>query len=281
MDNKHKTERVGDFGHGFRPDVTLGQNFLIKESQDITAKMVEAASINKNDIVLEIGPGLGILTQAIASLAKQVLAVEIDQRLIRILEKEFVGCKNISLINRDIREILNDDNLNTEFGFKGFDYKVVANLPYNLTSFIIRRLLEVKHSPSVIVIMVQKEVAQRIVSKPGSMSILAVSVQYYGEVDMVIGSISKNMFFPKPKVDSAVIKIVPYKDLIVPDHFFRLVKIGFSAPRKQLQNNLVNGLHLTFTEIKKILTACKLSLTCRAQDLSVNDWKNLCAKIQS
>lgn len=263
----------------FKPDANRGQNFLIDESGKIVSKMVKGADISKNDIVLEIGPGFGVLTKAIAPLAKQVFTVEIDKRLISVLNKEFIGYKNITLINKDIRDVLDGDNINFMLGLKGFDYKVVANLPYNLTSFIIRSLLESLYKPSMIVFMVQKEVAERIVSKPGDMSILAVSVQYYGNAVMVIDSVSKDMFLPAPKVDSAVIKIVPYRNLIVSKNFFKLVKIGFSAPRKQLQNNLTNGLHIAQSEIKKILQECDLPLMCRAQDLSVIDWKKICMKL--
>jgi len=266
---------------GFVPNTEHGQNFLIDPANNVVDKIVDAAIVSKDDIILEIGPGLGILTKALAVKAKKVFAVEIDQRLINILEKELRGYSNIELVNKDIREVLGDHNLNALLGCGEFGYKVVANLPYNITSFIIRALLESAYPPAVTIIMVQKEVAERIASQPGKMSILAVSVQYYADASIVIGKIPRTMFWPSPAVDSAVIKIVHHRNLKPSKDFFRLVKIGFSAPRKQLQNNLANGFKIDREQVKKILFSCDLSTECRAQDLSVDDWKGLLVEISS
>jgi len=191
-----------------RPSKGLGQNFLI--DKNVLKKIIGAADLNKNDVVLEVGPGIGTLTQELAKNAKKVIAVEKDKIMIKILGETLKDYKNIEIINGDILRILNfkfsilNQNLISQFS----NYKVVSNIPYYLTSPLIRKFLESDNKPSEIILMVQKEVAQRICSKPPDMSLLAVSVQFYADVK-IISYVSKNCFLPVPKVDSALIKIVP------------------------------------------------------------------------
>ena len=254
------------------PSKRLGQNFLVDEG--ILKKIVEAAELSKNDIVLEVGPGIGNLTVELAKSVKKVIAVEKDQDLVRIL-KELLDCwkvRNVRIVEGDIRKIENC-KLKIENC-----YKVVANIPYYLTSPLIRKFLEASNAPKEMILMVQKEVAQRICAKPPKMSILAVSVQFYAKPE-IISFVSKKSFWPQPKVDSAIIKIKPLinadKRLINADLFLKTVKTGFSQPRKQLANNLSNGLKMDKGKVKNWLLKNGIQPTQRAETLTINDWTNL------
>ncbi|MDP2637247.1 MAG: 16S rRNA (adenine(1518)-N(6)/adenine(1519)-N(6))-dimethyltransferase RsmA, partial [bacterium] len=187
---------------GLRPKKGLGQHFLVaKPFLDLISK---AAGLKKTDTVLEIGPGLGVLTETLAKKAKKVVAVEKDGELVGLLEELTVGMKNIEVIHSDILKL--DPSHIPAFQHS---YKVVANLPYYITSPVIRMFLEAKVQPTVMVLMVQKEVGQRICAKPPKMSLLAVSVQFYAKPE-IIAVVSKNAFWPQPKVDSAILKLTPY-----------------------------------------------------------------------
>jgi len=254
------------------PSKRLGQNFLVDEG--ILKKIVEAAELSKNDIVLEVGPGIGNLTVELAKSVKKVIAVEKDQDLVRIL-KELLDCwkvRNVRIVEGDIRKIENC-KLKIENC-----YKVVANIPYYLTSPLIRKFLEASNAPKEMILMVQKEVAQRICAKPPDMSILAVSVQFYAKPE-IISFVSKKSFWPQPKVDSAIIKIKPLinadKRLINADLFLKTVKTGFSQPRKQLANNLSNGLKMDKGKVKNWLLKNNIQPTQRAETLTIEDWLKL------
>jgi len=254
------------------PSKRLGQNFLVDEG--ILKKIVEAAELSKNDIVLEVGPGIGNLTVELAKSVKKVIAVEKDQDLVRIL-KELLDCwkvRNVRIVEGDIRKIENC-KLKIENC-----YKVVANIPYYLTSPLIRKFLEASNAPKEMILMVQKEVAQRICAKPPKMSILAVSVQFYAKPE-IISFVSKKSFWPQPKVDSAIIKIKPLinadKRLINADLFLKTVKTGFSQPRKQLANNLSNGLKMDKGKVKNWLLKNNIQPTQRAETLTIEDWLKL------
>ncbi|HCC59648.1 MAG: hypothetical protein A2402_03145 [Candidatus Staskawiczbacteria bacterium RIFOXYC1_FULL_37_43] len=259
-----------------RPSKGLGQNFLI--DKNVLKKIIGAADLNKNDVVLEVGPGIGTLTQELAKNAKKVIAVEKDKIMIKILGETLKDYKNIEIINGDILRILNfkfsilNQNLISQFS----NYKVVSNIPYYLTSPLIRKFLESDNKPSEIILMVQKEVAQRICSKPPDMSLLAVSVQFYADVK-IISYVSKNCFWPSPKVDSAIIKIIPRenKNKIDPVLFFKIVKAGFSHPRKQLAGNLSKILKIDKKQVDAILIKNNIDPKQRAETLSIEDWKNL------
>ena len=190
--------------YNLRPSRRLGQNFLVDEK--VLRKIIEAAELSKNDIVLEIGPGIGNLTVKLAKRVKKVVAVEKDQRMIEILKETLKDFKNVKIIKADILKFSPKI-----YNLKSKIYKVVANIPYYLTSPLIRKFVEtVEVKPQLLVLMVQKEVAQRICTKPPDMSILAVSVQFYAKAE-IISFVSKKSFWPQPKVDSAIIKIIPRK----------------------------------------------------------------------
>ncbi len=264
-----------------RPSKRLGQNFLI--DKNILNKIIESADIKSNDIILEVGPGIGTLTQELAQRAKKVIAVEKDKTMIEILKETLKGFNNIEIIQGDILKI-DYLKLIENCKLKIENYKIVANIPYYLTSPLIRMFLESVKPPHDFVLMLQKEVAQRICSKPPNMSLLAVSVQFYAEAK-IISYVSKNCFWPSPKIDSAIIKITPNKNNknIDADLFFKIVKAGFSQPRKQLGNNLlalnkIEGSKIIKIERKKInkwLLKNKINPKQRAETLGIEDWKNL------
>lgn len=265
-----------------KPSRSKGQNFLVNEN--IYDDIVRAAEIKAGDTVLEIGPGLGFLTLKMAKLAKRVIAVELDDKLANYLQTgiDANGIKNVEIINEDILRF----NLN-EYLAPEENYKIVANLPYNITSIFLRLFLSASRPPQSFVLMLQKEVAERIVATPPEMSLLALSVQYYGE-PKIIREVKAGNFWPEPKVDSAVIKIdvkarpetaaaeQSAKDKL----FFRLAKVGFSAKRKMLKNNLAAGLKIDQKIINEILIKNKLNPQSRAEDLSLDDWRKLFAAIR-
>ena len=253
-----------------RPSKGLGQNFLI--DKNILDKIIDSADIKPTDIILEVGPGIGVLTQELAKRAGKVIAVEKDHTMIEILKETLKDYKHIEVINGDI--------LKFNPALYAKKYKVVANIPYYLTSPLIRKFLEEKDQPEEIILMLQKEVAQRICSKPPNMNLLAVSVQFYA-TPAIISYVSKNCFWPAPKIDSAIIKITPKdKYHVQPDLFFKIVKAGFSQPRKQLVNNLatlksLNGVKLDKVKISEWLLKNNISQNQRAETLNIKDWINL------
>jgi len=228
------------------PSKGLGQNFLIDKR--VIKKIIKEAQLQSfSDVVLEIGPGTGTLTFKLAKGVKKVIAVEKDAKMYAIL-KELLKCRNVKNV-----EIVKADILKTKplpYPLNAKPYKVVANLPFYLTASLIRKFLETEFPPKLMVLVVQKEVAQRICARPPKMNILAVSVQFYAKAE-IISYISKKSFWPQPKVDSAIIKIIPTKyDKVIResgrvDLFFRIVKAGFSQPRKQIINNLTKELALS------------------------------------
>jgi 16S rRNA (adenine1518-N6/adenine1519-N6)-dimethyltransferase len=252
------------------PIKRLGQNFLIDKK--VMRKIVEASEISKKDTVLEVGAGIGNLTLELAKRAKKVIAVEKDKRMVEILKENLRDFKNVEIIAGDIRETFLTIVQNITR-----DYKIVANIPYYLTSYLIRKFLETKKRPKLMVLMVQKEVAERICAKSPKMNLLAVSVQFFAKPE-IVSFVSKNCFWPKPKVDSAIVKISnlktktpkPKKDL-----FFKIVKAGFSHPRKQLINNLSEGLKMNKKIVRDWLLNCKIFPEKRAENLTIEDWKKL------
>jgi 16S rRNA (adenine1518-N6/adenine1519-N6)-dimethyltransferase len=257
--------------HGFRADKSLGQNFL----QDPIAleKIVSAAEIRPTDSVLEVGPGLGSLTRYLAVAAESVVAVELDEKLIPLLKNIISPHTNIRLIQGDIltfkpSELVEQDG-----------YLVVANIPYYITSAIIRHLLENEPKPRRIVLTIQKEVADRICAVPGDMSLLALSVQVYGK-PRIAAHIPAGAFFPAPKVDSAVLCLDIYPEPQIKtellETFFKLIKAGFSQKRKTLRNSLSAGLHIPPAEAANLLTKADIDPQRRAETLSIPEWQKLC-----
>ena len=267
--------------YGIRPSKAKGQNFLI--NQNIIKKTIEAADLKQNDYILEIGPGFGILTEELVKQSKKVLTIELDKGLVFFIKRKFKNIKNLEVLAADILKIKNEDLVKKFESSKV--YKVVANLPYNITKPILRKFLTYKPKPKEMVVLVQKEVAQKIVAKPGEMSLLSLSVQLYGQPE-IIGYVSKSNFYPQPKVDSAILKIKLWPQFFAPQikkilspklkfeekKFWQLLKIGYSSPRKQLQNNLAAGLKLDKNIVKKALKLANLNEKIRAQDLSLANW---------
>ena len=249
-----------------KPKKQLGQNFLINSS--VLPKIIEAAEIKSGDTVVEIGPGTGILTEELLKAGAKVYAIEKDFDLIAGLTQKFGNNKNLKIIHQDA--LWFDETTLPS-------YKVVANLPFNVAAPLIRKFLESTNQPELMVLMVQKEVAEKIVAKPGDSErgILTLSVEFYGNAS-IIATVSKNSFRPQPKVDAAIIKIVPaIKGDIEPKLFFRIVKAGFAAKRQQIHNSLAATLRMPKDEVNNILKSSNIDPIKRAEDLSLEDWINL------
>jgi len=256
--------------HGLRPDKKLGQNFL----QDSSAleKIAYAAEIQANDCVLEIGPGLGSLTRYLADSARSVAAVELDPDLIPPLKAVLKPHPNVRIVHGNILDLPISDLVDQP------GYIAAANIPYNITSAIIRHLLESEPKPRRIVLTVQKEVAERICAKPGDMSLLALSVQVYGS-PRIVAKIPAGAFFPAPNVDSAILRVDIYDEPVIPkDHlprFFKLTKAGFGQKRKTLRNSLSAGLHIKPAEAEAMLKQAGIDPMRRAETLSIEEWGRL------
>ena len=258
-----------------KPKKSLGQNFL--RDNEVLEKIIQSTNLKSDDFVIEIGPGEGVLTEKLFKHAGKVLTIEVDEVLANKLKKQYKDSKKIEIINADILKI----NLPEIIKQNNFQhYKVVANIPYYITSPIIQLFLETEFPPTEMILMVQKEVAERICAKPGQLSILAVSVQYYSKPELLF-YVDKKSFFPVPEVDSAVIKISKINDQLTminqnnTKHFFKIVKTGFSAKRKTLVNNLSSSLQLDKKEVEEKLEKVGIKPNQRAQELSVEDWKKI------
>jgi len=261
-----------------RPLKRLGQNFLIDKM--VIKKLIRAVELQPKDIILEIGPGIGTLTIELAKKVKRVTAIEKDPKMVEILKETLKDYENVEIVKGDILKTQNSK-------LKNINYKVVGNLPFYLTAPVIRKFLELPEArPRAMVLVIQKEVGQRICAKPPDMNLLAVSVQFYAKPE-IISYISKKSFWPQPKVDSAIFRITPPinadRKLIDADLFFRIVKAGFSHPRKQLINNLSRlrqdfggqAKKINKEEIKNWLLKNNIRPSQRAETLSVGDWINL------
>jgi 16S rRNA (adenine1518-N6/adenine1519-N6)-dimethyltransferase len=264
---------------GIRPQRESGQNFLVDES--VLDSIIESAELSPEDNVLEIGAGFGPLTKKLAEKVNKVWAVELEKRFIPVLQKLAKAYSPIEVIHEDIIK------LNVAKLVGGRQYKIVANIPYNITSYVMRKFLEQDPKPESMSVLIQKEVAERIVEKPGKMSLLAVSVQYFGKV-RIVRVVSKLCFWPAPKVDSAVLRvedIMGEKQIIEENtkngydftqkQFFQVVKGGFSAKRKQIHNNLTNSFHADPDTIYRVLLENGIKPQLRAQDLKIDDWEKL------
>lgn len=247
------------------PKKSLGQHWL--RDRDVLAHIADCAEVEKTDTVLEIGPGLGTLTSELLRRSEKVLAVEFDEELARKLPAQFPG-KNLEVVQSDI--------LSFDLSVLPADYKVVANVPYYITSKIVQLLMTAENKPSVAVLLVQKEVAQRLAAQPGDMSILAVSAQLFAEV--TLGDIvPAELFTPPPKVDSQVVILKTHQSPILTDvdekDFFRVVKAGFSAKRKKLHSSLSGGLGVDKAVVKTTLEECGIDPNNRAEALTMAQWQ--------
>ncbi len=256
--------------YDLRPSRGLGQNFL--QENATLQKIVSAAELGPVDDVLEIGPGLGSLTRYLALSARSVTAVELDRKLFPALESVLAPYKNVRLVQGDILKLDPAQLMKTP------GYIVVANIPYYITSMVIRHLLEAEQRPSRVVLTVQKEVAERICAVPGKMSLLALSVQVYGKPAIGL-TLPAEAFYPAPKVDSAVLTIEVYLQPNLPtdrlDLFFKLIKAGFSQKRKTLRNAISGGLRIAPVEAEEMLSAAGIDPRRRAETLSLEEWGNL------
>ncbi|MDD3711536.1 MAG: 16S rRNA (adenine(1518)-N(6)/adenine(1519)-N(6))-dimethyltransferase RsmA [Patescibacteria group bacterium] len=255
--------------YDIQPQKSKGQNFLI--SEDVYDKIISYADLKPEDTVLEVGPGLGFLTFKLAQKVKKVLAVELDSKIVEVLQILIQGSKNknIKIFNKDILTAKGDN-----FS-KISPYKIVSNLPYNITSIFLRKFLSLSHKPELIVLMLQKEVVSRIIARPPKMSLLSLSVQFYAEVELML-DVPRDNFYPSPEVDSAIIKIIPNKKLLdsyqEEKKFFKLLRVAFSAKRKMLKNNLEIGLKIDEEIIKKVFKELDLDLKVRAEQISLEEW---------
>ena len=254
--------------YSIHPNKRLGQNFLIDEMG--LAKVTAAAELGPADTVLEIGAGLGSLTRHLAAAAQRVVAVELDGALLPALEYTLHGLDNVEIIRADILRLDLARSAGLAPGFK-----VVANIPYYITSAVIRHLLEAPVRPSCVVLTVQREVAERIIAKPNDMNLLAVSVQFYSEPRRV-ARLPAGAFYPRPQVDSEVVRLdvrdQPAVAVADVEHFFQVVKAGFSQKRKQLRNALSGGMHLDQAQTDRVLEAAGVAPQRRAETLTLAEW---------
>ena len=256
------------------PNKALGQHWL--HDVDTLEAIVNAASLEPTDTVLEIGPGLGTLTDKLLQVAKEVIAVEYDHVLAQNLAKKYKNTANVTIIEHDI--------LTFDLTKLPKNYIIVANIPYYLTSKLVRILCESANPPKRAVLLVQKEVARRIAAKAGDMSILSVSAQVYNNVSLGV-NVKADMFTPPPKVDSQVVilerRSQPLVDLAIMPLFFRVVKAGFSERRKKLRSSLSGGLILPKDKVDELLAKSNINPNARAQELSIEDWVNLVKNYKS
>lgn len=248
---------------------SLGQNFLVCDW--VYDVILEEAQNSKSQTILEVGPGPGILTEKLAQTGKKVVAVEKDHRMIFNLQALAKKYPNLHIIEEDIlkiepRQIIGDGN-----------YQIIGNIPYYLTSHLVRQIFETWPKPENIIFMIQKEVAKRIVAKPPDMSLLAISVAFYAQAK-ILKNVGRNCFRPAPKVDSALIKFTPHNENIDNNYekeFFKVAKAGFAEARKQIINNLSSGLKMPKESIIKILESADIDAKARAETLDITKWHQL------
>lgn len=258
------------YEHHIRPNKSFGQNFLVDRA--VLRQIVEAAGLEPTDQVLELGAGMGVLTRELAGVAHCVVAVELEHAMLAILEKMVRDCPAVEIVARNLlyvdpREVFGQES-----------YKLVANLPYYITAPTFRHFLESANPPRLLVVMVQYEVAQRIVAAPGDLSLLGVSVQFYGR-PRIVARVPARAFYPAPKVDSAILRVDVYEQApLTPQEragFFRVVQAGFSERRKQVHNALAHGLHRKDELIREWLAAAGIEASRRAETLSIEEWLRL------
>jgi 16S rRNA (adenine1518-N6/adenine1519-N6)-dimethyltransferase len=263
------------YAHHIRPNKAFGQNFLV--DREVLLRIVEAAEIQACDKVLELGAGTGVLTRELAKRARRIVAVELEREMLSLLAETTHNYPNVEIMERNLLYV------DPEEIFGSDSYKLVANLPYYIATPTFRHFLESANPPRLFVVMVQYEVAQRIVAAPGDLSLLGVSIQFYGD-PKIVAHVPARAFYPGPKVDSAILRI-DLKDEVplTPrqrDSFFRLVQAGFSERRKQLHNSLAHGLHRKNADVQPWLLAANIDPSRRAETLSIEDWLRLWHKME-
>jgi 16S rRNA (adenine1518-N6/adenine1519-N6)-dimethyltransferase len=262
----------------FKPKKRLGQHFLIDEA--VLERILSAAELSHGDIVVEVGPGLGILTEELAKWGLKIIAVELDSKLVDMLRKRLAHFPDVKIIHADILEVSPQQLLQNNLTASELDqgYKVIANLPYYITSPILRHFLEAQLQPAEMVVMVQKEVGEAIAAAPGKMSLLSVRTQFYSK-PTIMSYVPAASFCPPPKVDSVILRldIYPQPPIEVSDvaSFFDIVMHGFSSPRKQLRNSLAQSLEMPPKQVALLLGKAGIEAKRRAETLSLEEWREL------
>jgi 16S rRNA (adenine1518-N6/adenine1519-N6)-dimethyltransferase len=260
----------------------LGQHFLINSG--VLKNILRAADLSSEDLVLEVGPGIGVLTHELVQQAGWVIAIEVDKKMAEALRETLAPHQNFTILNQDVLKIEPGELIEKEIPNLPISiqdphkYKLVANLPYYITQPIIRHFCEAELKPQSMTMMVQKEVAKNIVAEPGDMSILAISVQYYGK-PRIMGYVAAANFYPAPKVDSAILQISLYPrppwQVNSVDNFFKIVRAGFCAARKQILNSLTQGLEISRSDALNWLERAGVEPHKRAETLSLAEWASL------
>jgi 16S rRNA (adenine1518-N6/adenine1519-N6)-dimethyltransferase len=241
----------------------LGQNFLV--SKDVVRKLVDLSSLGKDDFVLEIGPGLGAITNELVNRTKEVLAVEKDARLAGLVEKH-LEVDNLKVINQDVLDFDEKDLK---------EYSVVSNLPFSVSTHVIRKFLESNNPPKKMIVITQKEVALRMRASVPRMTILSVAIQFYADVKILF-TISRGNFFPRPKIESSVVEITPREKIKTDEKkFFELVRAGFSSPRKKAFNNIASGLGFNKKKLKEIFDKLNIDTGRRAETFTIEEWVSI------
>jgi len=263
---------------GFRPKKRLGQHFLVDES--VLERILSAADLSDGDVVIEIGPGLGILTRGLAERGARVIAVELDSKLVAMLRKRLAASAGVKIIHADILKVTARQLLQDGLAESGTDreYKVIANLPYYISSPVLRHFLEAEPRPRRMVVMVQKEVGEAIAAAPGKMSLLSVRTQFFCR-PAIVCYVPATSFDPPPKVESVVLRLDVYLrppiDVSDTAGFFNFVTHGFSSPRKQLRNSLSHSLQLPPDQVVVLLDKAGIEARRRAETLSLEEWREL------
>ncbi len=265
--------------YGIRPSKGLGQNFLVDRA--VLDRIVQASEAGPGDIVLEVGPGVGVVTQQLAGRGATVVCVELDRKMIAILAQTLRGLESVHVIQGDILETDPVDALRQSLGLadgQQLQYKVVANLPYYITSAALRHLLTARVRPQAMTVMVQKEVADRILAQPGDLSLLAISIQVFGDPEKII-RVPASAFYPRPQVDSTVLRIRVLPEPRIPEaeltFFFRVVAAGYGQKRKQLHNSLTHNLPLAHELVLDALDRAGIAPDRRPQTLRIEEWRAL------
>jgi 16S rRNA (adenine1518-N6/adenine1519-N6)-dimethyltransferase len=263
---------------GFKPRKRLGQHFLIDEA--VLGRILSAAELSPGDIVVEIGPGLGILTEELARRGASIVAVEVDAKLVALLRKRLADFPDVRIVRADILKVTPRQLLREELPASdpARSYKVIANLPYYITSPVLSHFLEAQPRPSEMVVMVQKEVGETIAAAPGKMRSISVKTQFYSK-PVIVSYVPAASFYPPPKVDSVVLHLDVYSqppmELSDVSGFFDIVMHGFSSPRKQLRNSLAHSLQLPPDQLASLLEKAGIEAKRRAETLSLEEWREL------
>ncbi len=257
---------------GLQPSRAAGQHFLLDES--VVERMCDAAKITAKDTVLEIGPGFGILTNALVARGAKVISIELDQRLAAYMRRTMSAATNLTVVEGDVFRVRLDEYV------KDFGYKLVANLPYSSTSLIFRQFLTRAPRPTEMCVLIQREVAERITAPAGQHSLLSLSVQYYGQPS-VLFEVPNTDFYPAPEVTSAVLQVkkIADKSPELAKKMFRLAKMGFAGKRKQLKKSLAAGLHEEMANVSQVMLECGIAPEIRPQELEINSWLTLAEKL--